>query len=1034
MNESVLNRNQKKIIDAKDSVFISAGAGTGKTHAIVEKFCSLICDGKNPVDVLSIAAITFTRKAASEMKERIIRRLERINDRQKNTLEMEHILNAMPFAWIDTIHGFCARILREFSLEANLDPSFEILDEYRKEQKIKKIILVHLDQKIRSESAKEIKNLLLRFRLDGLIELLRTALSRRRFEVWDIYRYLENEIEQPDTIENEFGALFLQILVEYETECTRDNTVDFEALLLYTLYLMENNGEVRSLLTERFRYIIVDEFQDTNILQKRILDCFSKDNKTALVFVGDGKQSIYRFNGAEIAIFNTTRDTYDAEHYISLEENYRSYETLIDFFNRFFPRVFGNSNGQYGITYENLASGKREGVTPFSEYAGRVRLLPNANALDEECQNLSAYILYLIREEKRRYKDFAVLLRSMTHIDTLTGVLEEYCIPYFHVGSASFYQRKEIVSLLSLVKALYNPADEYSLTQLLMSFLSPFSEGDLLEMRKTDPRFLYVGLNTFTQNTGNGSTFLSIFESLRKTIALRSIGSILREAIRMFDYDLRLAALSDGNKRWLNVKKLLEIADTFGGNTSIREFIEQMAQETALKEEEAVLESENDDVVRVMTIHKSKGLQFPIVILPDLGFFSANRSERFLTDRENKTIFFADESIPSVDGEKSDKLIPEGPATGTAKNYLQFKEIESSRELEEKKRLLYVAFTRAEEEIVLSFHTKKKRTAEETGDGSETKTFEKQKTPNSKSKEPSIPTKGFLPLLYVGGLVTSGPDWVPGDQSEYPEIISCVPEEALTASVPNLTIEKPNGDTVCHIPETAFSLEDQPYQKYLSPSLLTSEDAYITLRKYDEKKLEDLLPELFKLTSETQGYFEEIGTLVHKMLEVYAEKDLSAVTLSLVEKVNYAFGYSEEVVKKVHRIIQKIAPHALFNEISRSCPCFSEKPVRKRFGNHILSGTIDKLYFLDGYWHVLDFKASKQDERFLEKYWFQMQFYLYILKGLLDPAPEKATLFFLEEGCTLDVPLDGGFEDTLKKKIKTFEADFSKQHSHISKA
>jgi len=542
-------------------------------------------------------------------------------------------------------------------------------------------------------------------------------------------------------------------------------------------------------------------------------------------------------------------------------------------------------------------------------------------------------------------------------------------------------------------------------------------------MRKRDRRFLYTGLKTYVEEQVETHPeyrqFLQRIEALRARLSLRSVGELLREAIRDFDYDLYLASLPNGEKAWLNVKKLLEIADGFTGNASTREFLDQMAQESVIKEEEAALESESDDVVRLMTIHKAKGLQFPIVVLPNLGFNQNNQSPSFLTDWENQTIFFADKSEEEANEEYGDSESAANPDSGPAKNYNELKTKEKAREYEEKKRLLYVAMTRAKEEITLSFSEKPK----------------KAEAKHQPSK------KGFLPLLSDGGLVVPGTEWAGSDQSDgittplYAGIVSLVPVDLKTVLPANQTVkaEKDHSpESVNEIPETAFPLEDAPYQKYLSPSLLTSaettrpEEAYRILWKYEEKKVDDLLPELFKLSMGAPGYSEEIGTLVHKVLELYAEKGLSMVTRATVERLNRSFGYPTPVVEAVEQKIRNVADHPLFEEIRKAQPCFSEKPVRKLRGRHILSGTIDKLYFLDGKWRILDFKASRQNPQFIDKYRFQMRFYLFLVKELLQPAPETATLFFLEERSALDVRLDAGFEEELDRRIVEYEKAFVK--------
>ncbi|HPE69799.1 MAG TPA: UvrD-helicase domain-containing protein, partial [Thermotogota bacterium] len=325
------NAFQRQILRSPGSVFVSAGAGTGKTRTIVQKYIDLVTSpGPDSGEVLMI---TFTDKAAGEMKERILRQVEETiasTDSPQVRSRFEALRNRLHFAWISTIHGFCTRLLREFPLEAGLDPSFEVVSGNVQKLRIKRAVSGYFDDAHGEDRLERLRPFFAYYRFDTTIALFVEALSRKRFDL------LESNLAQIQTRTAhtgedkviraalpEFRKAFETMLEEYRLQNARENDVDFDDILLLTLSMLRRNDAVRLQLQQRFRTIVVDEFQDTNALQIQIISLVQGEN-TQMLYVGDGKQSIYRFNGADVRVFQQMRSSFDAGQVFSLPVNYRS--------------------------------------------------------------------------------------------------------------------------------------------------------------------------------------------------------------------------------------------------------------------------------------------------------------------------------------------------------------------------------------------------------------------------------------------------------------------------------------------------------------------------------------------------------------------------------------------------------------------------------------------------------------------------------------------------------------------------------------
>ncbi|MFW5871538.1 MAG: UvrD-helicase domain-containing protein, partial [bacterium] len=407
--KETLNTEQMAIVKKDGNIFVKAGAGTGKTRTITELYFDLLFQKQH--DVRNILAITFTEKAANEMKDRIKKRIKEFTDgytgRQKrHLLQLQKRMN---YAWISTLHAFCSRILREFPLQSGVDPMFEIIDEAEKKSRINYTIKNYFNQTGGSSKFRMIKELAFLYRYDNLLDLFQEALVKNQYPLSKV----NPSLFQTNTDDVKTGVLirrllpgfqtaFQEMVLNYHQNNKRDNKLDYEGLLFEVKRLLKKDRELKETLQNRFKCIIVDEFQDTNQQQKEIVDLLTRE-ETKVVYVGDPKQSIYYFNGADVSVFNQTEDEFRNEETYELFKNYRSNSELIDFFNLIFPKIFvKKSELPYTITYDALSAEKKDKTNE------PVKLLPIATSFEEECENICQYIKKRNAEGKD-FKAFAIL-------------------------------------------------------------------------------------------------------------------------------------------------------------------------------------------------------------------------------------------------------------------------------------------------------------------------------------------------------------------------------------------------------------------------------------------------------------------------------------------------------------------------------------------------------------------------------------------------------------------------------------------------
>ena len=599
-----LNDEQKKALYETDGVvLVTAGAGSGKTRLLTHRICYLLTE--KHISPYNILAITFTNKATNEMKERV--------------REMcDHNV------WISTFHSMCVRILRqEIDFLDGYDKNFTIIAENDRDKIIKEIVK---ELELGDDDVAKIEHHIDNIKNKGL-DIEEYFLSLMRYG---------NE----RALKEYMRAVFM-----YEERLKKNNSLDFDDLLNKTLFLFQNYGEVLSRYANRFQYVLVDEFQDTNLVQYKLVKLLVSVHKNLFV-VGDEDQCIYSWRGANFHnIFNLKND-FDNVKVFKLEQNYRSSKNILSLANN----VISNNKERLE---KRLWTEKDDGLPPvvYSAFDERDEALFVATEIEK------------LREEGYKLSDFAVLMR----INALSRPIEEgllaYNIPYKVYGGLKFFERAEIKILLAYLSIFVNKKDEISLLKVInfprrgvgdvaINTLKLEAEDGILNYilsEKFKCHKLYKKLENFVEN----------YRKLDKERENLSLYDFAKRVIKDFKIDLEYAGKDEENiNKSRNIDSFL---------ASIKEFEAENEGATLADYLSGVmLKSDQDDMegdgyVSLSTVHAVKGLEFRVVFVVGLeeGIFPLSRAT----------------NLPS--------------------------------EMEEERRLMYVAITRAEEKIYLIHATKR---------------------------------------------------------------------------------------------------------------------------------------------------------------------------------------------------------------------------------------------------------------------------------------------------------------------------------------
>lgn len=807
------NDEQMAAILAIDcNVSVSAGAGSGKTKVLVERFLHILeqdlpdyrAKGKLQLDAGNILAITFTRKAAGEMKERVRKSIEQRLSKGKEVNGFWHKqLESLNRAQISTIHGLCSRILRENPVEACLDPAFVVAEEFDSVEFLENCLDRYLRLKLQQQNA-AISKLVVVYGISGLIRLLgdivpsidditaetdlqkpyrdsisaepefkdricqiirdmilnrkdlasktsktgkslelmaemleeicqairqspadfskldearsgmqaRGGLKDYFDEINTLRTSLENIAVDKAALEilpcwQEFLTSFSSFVREQKQELDMLNYDDLEN---YTVELLRSRAEVRRKYQERYHYIMVDEFQDTNDRQRQLIyllcgDDAEKLEGQKLFVVGDPKQSIYRFRGADVSVFARVRREIEASggKNLLLNTNYRTVDKILLSVNSAFRLLMGVDKDK-DVYYEKLANYKTGVEVPqmllveYDKECGKSKFQVEAEAVAmaiEAYHEGRDYEGKQLLAPKVPYGKMAILLRAMTHSEDLAVALQARGIPYEIVDGKGFYECQEVLDMLNLLTALANRFNSLELAGVLRSPYFGLNDETLTKLFLQKAACLWDALQGANADDFPAEQWVlvtraaKILHALREQASLFAMPELWQEVWEQLAVDAVLFLQEHGANKLANVKKLRQLALEYSlqRNATLADWLDYVKRLRAAEARETTANLDAADAVQIMTIHKSKGLEFGTVFLPYLN------SNTQADTSEIKYLSCVGLGIKAPN--------PEGILQNT--NILQkVKEEDKKLDLEERKRQLYVAMTRAEDRLIMT--------------------------------------------------------------------------------------------------------------------------------------------------------------------------------------------------------------------------------------------------------------------------------------------------------------------------------------------
>ncbi len=602
---SSLNDEQiKPVLDTEGAVLVTAGAGSGKTRLLTHRIAHLIVD--KGVPAYNILAITFTNKAAAEMKERLF-----------------DMIDGSRGLWVSTFHSMCVSFLRKFVDKIGYTSNFSIYGEQEKERAVKKILK---EEEPEEDIFKSVMSAISRAKNDGFSPE----------EYYEMNRYEDN------------AEIIRNVYAKYEEELKKNNALDFDDLLIKAYYLLINDKEAGDYYADRFRYIHVDEFQDTNVIQYKIVRALAKIHKNIFV-VGDEDQSIYGWRGASISNIADFRTDFDCKLY-KLEQNYRSTKKILALANKL---IENNESRIKKVLWTENDSGDDVEV-----YA--------AQSEGNEADFVVSKILALVQSGGYSFSDFAVLMR----MNALTRSFEErfiqYGIPHKIFGGFKFYERKEIKDILAYLRIISNPLDNDAILRVInfpKRGIGDAAIGQLINYSAVSGKSLFDVIVGIESNEDlppaiikKVTPFCLVLKCLLKEKDNLKISALMKYLVRMLNLKELYSQPTDENEnRKQNIKELLGSAEQYekmNPESDLDDYLQSVSLYSDLDEMDV-----DAGCVNIATVHSAKGLEFNTVFVVGLedGTFPISRG------------------------------------------------MESSFEMEEERRLMYVAITRAEKQLYLSY-------------------------------------------------------------------------------------------------------------------------------------------------------------------------------------------------------------------------------------------------------------------------------------------------------------------------------------------
>jgi ATP-dependent exoDNAse (exonuclease V) beta subunit len=974
---------QDAAIGAGGLVFVSAGAGTGKTSVLVERFARAVDAG---VDVASILVITYTDRAAAELRGRIRKRLAQLG--------RPELVRELDGAWISTIHGFCTRLLRQYPFAAGLDPRFRVLDESQAA-----VLRVEAFDEALTEfcAGKQPERLALlatygskalRRMLTGVHETLRAAgrtlelslgsapgldpaplraaatasaaeNAARLVELLDrnpppeslldLAEYAvkgDDEYEQARALVEQAALnavaardreLLQELLLRFE-RCYQEakdgeSALDYDDLQLRARDLLRDNEAIREREQLRFRQVCVDEFQDTNRLQCELIDLIARDE---LFFVGDEFQSIYRFLHADVEVFKERRD--QIGEVLPLTHNWRSRPEILEVVNHLFAATFGDE-------FQRLVAAGRF-PDPASGPAVELLVTDKASYKGEgpwrrgEAKAVARRVQELV-DDGVDPGEIVLLFAAGTDAEQYEEELRAVGLPTYRATGRGYFGQQQVRDLLCYLCLLHNRYDDEALVTVLASpFVGASNDALALLRRAATRRPLYTGLERGLPD-GLAERDARLFQAFRQRYdRLASIAGtvglerLCEQILVEHDYDLAVLAQWDGRRRYANLRKLARLARSYEElrGPDVEGFVRFVVEQDAagVKELEAVAEEEGAGAVRLLTIHAAKGLEFKVVVVADAG------RERPRTSGE--------EIICLPDGRFGFKVVD--PATGKRKSAFEYDEVreaEERAEEAERLRLYYVAMTRAVDKLIVAGSV------------------------DSEKPDPRTPIGWVLERLEVDAL--EGGELVRDNArlalrvdrfAPAPEIVAAPPAEISQLSLFEAAAAVPEPVVPTLPPLEPIAVPPERVRRLSYTGLALFERC--PYRFYAER-LAGLRPVegSGRVPGTTGLAANEIGDAVHKLLE---RVDLaSPLAPSLDQVLTWYPAATGDELGRIGGLVEAFCGSTLATRLAALDGVSSERPFAFEHDGVLFHGVLDVFHVEDGRALVADFKSNWLGEK-----------------------------------------------------------------------
>ena len=1011
------NDQQRAAIEATGTVFVAAGAGTGKTAVLVERFVRAVVD--EGLDVGSLLVITYTERAAGELRGRI---RSRLIERGRPDLALE-----LDGAWVSTIHGFCRRVLGAYPLAAGIDPSFRVLDEPQalvlQAEAFKTALerfcaadepdrwqllatygavglrqmLVEVYATLRSAGRELVLEPGLRAPLAERLEALRQAsrlllddpgateaqrgAASAALDVLDASALPERLLvlsemrargpraagfaEARDAVVaaalEDLAARDRELLQEllttfgaaYAESKERESALDFEDLQLRARDLLRDDAAIRERERQRFRSVMVDEFQDTNRLQTELLDLLCAGADGDLFVVGDEFQSIYGFRHADVAVFRERRAA--APTVLPLTRNHRSRPEVLDAVNELFGAEFGDE-------FQRLEPA--DDAAPTALRNAFELLVTDKAATGEagvhwrrsEARHVARRVRELVDAGDAAPGEIVLLFAAGTDAEWFEEELRALGLPTYRAAGRNYFGQQQVVDLLAYLRLLQNRYDDEALLTVLASpFVGVSNDALVLIRAEAQRQPIFRGLERALPGDLSDDdrrlllAFKQRYERLLDLASHASLELLCERVLAEHDYDLAVLARADGRRRYANLRKLARLARSYEElrGADLEGFVRFVEGQEAVgaKESDAVSEEEGADAVRLLTIHAAKGLEFKVVVVADAG-----RSRPPVSD-----------ILALSDGRFGFKVAH--PATGTrvsTESYRDVKEHRDRAEQAERLRLYYVAMTRAMERLIVS------GSIGAAGDGSEetpigwvlSRLELEDEARRSAEQGPVEVERGAATVLLR--LDRGQPDPVPVTGSE--------PDAAPVPEIGQLALFEGSGEALPPPAPRLRELTVVPEPPLHRVSRLSYSALALFERcsyRYYAERVAGMRPVPWGPAEESGGGLHptEIGDAVHRLLE---RIDLAspAPPEDLVDLVRAWYPtVTDADLERVARHVNAYCSSSLAHRIAGLDGVRVERPFAFTLDGVLLNGRLDVLWRSGSHALVLDYKTNGLDGR-----------------------------------------------------------------------